>query len=66
MPTLDEYRAWADQNLERARTAQTEEERLFYLDLTRTYLREVMRLDDLMSQGLPPAATLCPPPAPGR
>jgi hypothetical protein len=63
MPTLEDYRTWADQNLQRARAAKSEEERLFYLDLTRTYLREVIRLDDLMSQGLPPATTLCPPPA---
>jgi hypothetical protein len=61
MPTLEEYRAWADQNLQRARAAQTESERLFYLDLARTYLREIVRLDSVTSQGLPHATALFPP-----
>jgi hypothetical protein len=56
MPTVEEYRAWVDQNILRARAAQSEAERLFYLDLARTYLREVLRLDDL--KGLPPTANL--------
>jgi hypothetical protein len=56
MPTLEEYRSWADQNILRARAAQTESERLFYLDLARTYLSEVVRLDS--PKGLPPAAML--------
>jgi hypothetical protein len=60
MPTLEEYRAWADKNLERARDAQTESERLFYLDLAQTYLREAVRLDSVTLQELPPAATLFP------
>ena len=58
MPTLEEYRAWVDQNLQQARAAQTEGERLFYLDLARTYLREVVRLDCVASPDLPPATTL--------
>ena len=61
MPTLEEYRAWADQNLRRARAAQTEGERLFYRDLARTYLREVVRLDSIVSPGLPPTTTFLPP-----
>jgi hypothetical protein len=61
MPTLEEYRVWADENLQRARAAQTEGERLFYLDLARTYLREIMRLDRIVFQGLLPATTLFPP-----
>lgn len=60
MPTLEDYRAWADENLHRARAAETKGERLFYLDLARTYLREVLRQDSTVSQGLPPAATLFP------
>jgi hypothetical protein len=66
MPTLEEYRGWADKNLQRARTAQTEAERLFYLDLARTYLGEIVRLDSVTSQGLPPATTLFPPHAQQR
>lgn len=58
IPTLEEYRAWADQNLRRARDAQSESERRCYLDLARTYLREVVRLDSEMSPGLPAAAVL--------
>jgi hypothetical protein len=56
MPTLEEYRAWIDQNLLLARAAQTESERILYLDLTRTYLREVVRLDG--AKGLPSVSTL--------
>lgn len=56
MPTLEEYRAWSDQNILRARAARSEAERLFYLDLARTYLREVIRLDS--AKGLPPAPRL--------
>jgi hypothetical protein len=56
MPTLEEYRSWTDQNILRARAAQTDSERLFYLDLARTYLSEVVRLDG--AKGLPPAAML--------
>ena len=56
MPTLEEYRTWADQNLRLARAAQTESERRFYLDLAGTYLREVVRLDS--GKALPPAGTL--------
>jgi hypothetical protein len=61
MPTLEEYRSWVDQNLQLARAAQTEEERLFYLDLARTYLREVVRLDAASSPSLPPATAFFPP-----
>jgi len=56
VPTLDEYRTWADQNLRLARAAQTESERRFYLDLAGTYLREVVRLDS--GKALPHAGTL--------
>jgi hypothetical protein len=56
MPAVEEYRAWVDQNLLRARVAQTEAERSFYVDLARTYLREVLRLDSPRS--LPPTASL--------
>jgi len=56
MPSLEEYRAWTDQNLLLARAAQTEGERLFYLDLARAYLHEIVRLD--RAKDLPPAGTL--------
>jgi hypothetical protein len=60
MPKLEEYRAWADKSLERARAAQTESERVFYLDLARTHLCEVVRPDSVTFPELPPAATLFP------
>jgi hypothetical protein len=56
VPTLEEYRTLTDQNLQLARAAQTESERRFYLDLARTYLREVVRLDS--AKLLPSTGTL--------
>jgi len=53
MPTLEEYCAWTEQNISRARVAQTDAERLFYLDLARTYPSEVVRLDSAKLCRLP-------------
>jgi hypothetical protein len=58
MPHAGEYRSMADECLQWAHQALTEDERLLYLKLAQTWLEEVSRHDSTLQVRLPPAPRL--------
>ena len=58
MPSPDEYRVMADDCLQRARVAETENERRLYLGMARVWMEEALRREKALPLNLPPAPTI--------